>query len=123
MVAVSAWRASPAQEVRSTSPFPSNMENTIKLLVCEDDPNLGSLLAQYLVAKGYQVEHRKDGKQGWEAYTGGKFDLLILDVMMPLMDGFSLAKKIRQGDDQTPIIFLTAKSMKQDTITGFQAGA
>ena len=99
------------------------MESTIKLLVCEDDNNLGNLLAQYLVAKGYQVEHCKDGKQGWDAYAKGKHDLLILDVMMPIMDGFSLAKKIRQGDDQTPIIFLTAKSMKQDTITGFQAGA
>ena len=99
------------------------MENTIKLLVCEDDANLGSLLAQYLVAKGYLVEHRKDGKQGWDAYNDGEFDLLILDVMMPLMDGFSLAKKIRQSDEDTPIIFLTAKSMKQDTITGFQAGA
>ncbi len=99
------------------------MESTIKLLVCEDDTNLGNLLAQYLVAKGYEVEHCKDGKQGWDAYAKGKHDLLILDVMMPQLDGFSLAKKIRQGDPQTPIIFLTAKSMKQDTINGFQAGA
>lgn len=99
------------------------MESTIKLLVCEDDNNLGNLLAQYLVAKGYHVEHCKDGKQGWDAYAKGKFDLLILDVMMPLMDGFSLARKIRQSDEDTPIIFLTAKSMKQDTIAGFQAGA
>jgi two-component system, OmpR family, response regulator len=99
------------------------MESTIKLLVCEDDANLGNLLAQYLVAKGYEVEHCKDGKQGWDAYAKGKHDLLILDVMMPQLDGFSLAKKIRQGDPQTPIIFLTAKSMKQDTINGFQAGA
>lgn len=99
------------------------MENTIKLLVCEDDPNLGSLLAQYLVAKGYSVEHRKDGRQGWEAYTDGAYDLLILDVMMPHMDGFTLARKIRQSDERTPIIFLTAKSMKQDAISGFQAGA
>ena len=99
------------------------MESTIKLLVCEDDNNLGNLLAQYLVAKGYQVEHCKDGKQGWEAYSSGRHDLLILDVMMPHLDGFSLAKKIRQNDARTPIIFLTAKSMKQDTISGFQAGA
>ena len=98
------------------------MDNAIKLLLCEDDPNLGNLLAQYLVAKGYSVDHRTDGKQGWEAYTKGKYDLLILDVMMPLKDGFTLAKDIRKRDEKTPIIFLTAKSMKQDTITGFQSG-
>ena len=94
------------------------MDNAIKLLLCEDDPNLGSLLAQYLAAKGYAVEHRVDGKQGWEAYTKGQFDLLILDVMMPVKDGFTLAREIRQRDEKTPIIFLTAKSMKQDTILG-----
>lgn len=98
------------------------MDNAIKLLLCEDDPNLGSLLAQYLVAKGYSVDHRADGKQGWEAYSKGQYDLLILDVMMPLKDGFTLAREIRARDERTPIIFLTAKSMKQDTITGFQSG-
>lgn len=99
------------------------MDNTIKLLVCEDDPNLGSLLAQYLLAKGFAVEHRTDGEQGWAAYQQGGFDLLVLDVMMPRLDGFSLAKRIREKDARSPIIFLTAKSMKQDTIAGFQAGA
>ncbi len=99
------------------------MDNAIKLLLCEDDPNLGSLLAQYLAAKGYAVEHRTDGKQGWDAYTKDQFDLLILDVMMPVKDGFTLAREIRQRDERTPIIFLTAKSMKQDTILGFQSGA
>ncbi len=99
------------------------METAIKLLLCEDDHNLGNLLAQYLLARGYAVDHRKDGKQGWEAYTKGSYDLLILDVMMPFKDGFTLARDIRQRDEQTPIIFLTAKSMKQDTIIGFQAGA
>ena len=98
------------------------MDNAIKLLLCEDDPNLGSLLAQYLVAKGYAVDHRADGKQGWEAYSKGQYDLLIMDVMMPLKDGFTLAREIRARDERTPIIFLTAKSMKQDTITGFQSG-
>lgn len=98
------------------------MDTTIKLLLCEDDPNLGNLLAQYLAAKGYDVDHRTDGKQGWEAYTQGKYDLLILDVMMPLKDGFTLAREVRQRDASTPIIFLTAKSMKQDTILGFQSG-
>lgn len=99
------------------------MESTVKLLLCEDDANLGSLLAQYLAAKGYAVELRVNGKHGWEAYLKGGFDLLILDVMMPVKDGFTLAREIRQRDERTPIIFLTAKSMKQDTITGFQSGA
>ena len=98
------------------------MSAPIKLLVVEDDPNLGSLLAEYLRAKGYDTELRTDGQQGWLAYKKGKFDLLILDVMMPLKDGFTLAREIRQQDAETPIVFLSAKSMKQDTIQGFQAG-
>ncbi len=99
------------------------MSEPIRLLLCEDDPNLGSLLAQYLGAKGYTVTLRSDGRQGLEAYKEGGYDLLILDVMMPVKDGFTLAREIRQNDERTPIIFLTAKSMKQDTITGFQSGA
>jgi len=99
------------------------MDTPIRLLLCEDDPNLGSLLAQYLGAKGYTVELRADGRQGLEAYQKGGFDLLLLDVMMPVKDGFTLAREIRQKDERTPIIFLTAKSMKQDTIQGFQSGA
>jgi DNA-binding response OmpR family regulator len=99
------------------------MERPIRLLLCEDDPNLGSLLAQYLGAKGFEVELRPDGRKGLEAYEQGGFDLLILDVMMPLKDGFTLAREVRAVDQQTPIIFLTAKSMKQDTILGFQQGA
>jgi two-component system, OmpR family, response regulator len=99
------------------------MDTPTRLLLCEDDPNLGSLLAQYLGAKGYTVELRADGRQGWEAYRQGGFDLLLLDVMMPVKDGFTLAREVRQQDERTPIIFLTAKSMKQDTIQGFQSGA
>lgn len=97
------------------------MSAPIKLLVVEDDPNLGSLLAEYLRAKGYDTELRTDGQQGWLAYKKGKFDLLILDVMMPLKDGFTLAREIRQQDAETPIVFLSAKSMKQDTVQ-IQAG-
>lgn len=99
------------------------MADLIKLLVVEDDPNLGSLLSEYLRAKGHTVELRTDGQQGWVAYTEGDFDLLILDVMMPVKDGFTLAREIRQKDKSTPIMFLTAKSMKQDTIQGFEHGA
>ena len=99
------------------------MENEIKLLLCEDDPNLGSLLAHYLTTKGYAVDLRTDGKQGLEAHAKNNYDLLMLDVMMPVKDGFTLAREIRRTDEKVPIIFLTAKSMKQDTITGFQNGA
>ena len=99
------------------------MSKPIKLLVVEDDANLGTLLAEYLRAKGYETELRTDGQQGWKAYQGGGFALVLLDVMMPVKDGFTLAREIRQKDADTPIIFLTAKSMKQDTIQGFQSGA
>ena len=99
------------------------MDSAIKLLLCEDDPNLGSLLAQYLMAKGYEVDLRVNGQLGWEAYRTGAYDLLVLDVMMPVKDGFTLAREVRARDERTPIIFLTAKSMKQDTILGFQSGA
>ncbi len=99
------------------------MERKTKLLLCEDDPNLGMLLAQYLRAKDYDVELRKDGEEGLTAYKKGHFDLLLLDIMMPLKDGFTLAKEIRNKDNDTPIIFLTAKNMRQDTLTGFESGA
>lgn len=99
------------------------MSKPIRLLLVEDDPNLGGLLADYLRAKGYDVDLRTDGEQGWQAYRKGGFDLLVLDVMMPIKDGFTLAAQIRKEDDRTPIVFLTAKSMKQDTIRGFEFGA
>ncbi len=99
------------------------MSTPIKLLLVEDDPNLGNLLAQYLAAKGFDADLRTDGKQGAEAHARGRYDIILLDVMMPMKDGFTLAREIRQKDPQTPIIFLTAKSMKQDVIRGFQSGA
>lgn len=99
------------------------METPIELLLAEDDPNLGLLLSEYLRAKGYHVDLRADGRQALEAFGAKRYDMLILDVMMPLMDGFTVAREIRQRDAKVPIIFLTAKSMKQDTITGFQSGA
>lgn len=99
------------------------MSQAPKLLLVEDDPNLGNLLATYLQAKGYAVDLRTDGQQGWEAYTNGSYDLLVLDVMMPIKDGFTLAREIREKDGTTPIVFLTAKSMKEDTVQGFRSGA
>jgi len=99
------------------------MSKPTRLLLVEDDPNLGTLLAEYLRAKDFEVELRTDGEAGRKAYDQGGFDLLVLDVMMPVKDGFTLASEIREQDKRTPIIFLTAKSMKQDTIQGFEHGA
>lgn len=94
-----------------------------KLLIVEDDPNLGEILSEYLGLKGYDTTLMRDGEQGERAFKKDTFDLCILDLMMPKKDGFSLAKEIRSMDDDTPIIFLTAKSMKQDIIKGFTIGA
>jgi DNA-binding response OmpR family regulator len=99
------------------------MSNNTRLLVVEDDPNLGRMLTDYLRARGYEADLRTDGQQGAQAYGKGKYDLILLDVMMPQKDGFTLGREIRAKDAEVPIIFLTAKSMKQDTIQGFQSGA
>lgn len=93
-----------------------------KVLISEDDPNLGTILAEYLNAKGYKAKLTKDGVEGWKAFSNEEFDCCILDVMMPNKDGFTLAKEIRQINETVPIIFLTAKSMKEDTIAGFKSG-
>jgi len=94
-----------------------------RLLIVEDDPNLGEILSEYLDLKGFETTLKRDGEEGEDAFKEGTFDLCILDLMMPKKDGFSLAKEIRSMDDETPIIFLTAKSMKQDIIKGFTIGA
>jgi len=94
-----------------------------RILIVEDDPNLGEILSEYLGLKGYETTLRRDGEEGERTFKKEKFDLCILDLMMPKKDGFSLAKDIRSMDDETPIIFLTAKSMKQDIIKGFTIGA
>lgn len=100
------------------------MENVkTQILLVEDDPNLGDLLKEYLEAKGFETKLATDGKKGFDAFCKQQFDLLLLDVMMPVKDGLTLAKEIRVTDKNVPIIFLTAKSMKEDTIEGFNAGA
>jgi two-component system OmpR family response regulator len=98
------------------------MEKT-KILLVEDDPNLGSLLKEYLIAKGYSTVLAVNGKEGYDAFSKDKFGICILDVMMPVKDGITLAKEIRAIDANIPIVFLTAKSMKEDAIEGFSAGA
>lgn len=94
-----------------------------KLLLVEDDENLGIVLKDFLEMEGYSVTHCKNGKSGLEAFLTNKFNLAILDVMLPLMDGFTLAEKIRKRNKNLPLIFLTAKSLKEDKIRGFKTGA
>lgn len=94
-----------------------------KILLVEDDPNLGTILNEYLQAKSYESTLRKDGKEGLDEFLNSDYDLCILDVMMPIKDGFTLAKEIRRVNHEVPIIFLTAKSMKDDKIEGFKIGA
>lgn len=102
----------------------SEKENEKKrLLLVEDDPNLGRLLADYFEAKGYEVTLRENGEEGYKAFKEADFDLLVLDVMMPVKDGFSLARDIRTLDEHVPMIFLTAKTMQEDTLEGFRTGA
>jgi DNA-binding response OmpR family regulator len=98
-------------------------ETKPKILYVEDDVNLGFVTTDNLDSKGYSTIYCKDGKEGLVTFKKEKFDLCILDVMMPEMDGFTLAKEIRKINNDIPIIFLTAKTMKEDKITGFQTGA
>ena len=92
------------------------------ILLCEDDENLGMLLREYLQAKGYDTELCQDGDAGFRSFMKGKFDICVLDVMMPKKDGFTLAKEIRQINADVPIIFLTAKTLKADILNGFKIG-
>ncbi|MFN7295242.1 MAG: response regulator transcription factor [Bacteroidota bacterium] len=93
-----------------------------RVLLVEDDPNLGNLLLEYLQAKEYDTTLAVNGKEGLTQFKNNVFDVCIFDVMMPVMDGFTLAREVRKLDAETPIVFLTAKSMKEDTIEGFNAG-
>ncbi|MBN1637489.1 MAG: response regulator transcription factor [Ignavibacteriales bacterium] len=96
--------------------------NKYKILVAEDDKNLSILLKEFLEIKNFDVEMCHNGEEGFEVFSKNKFDLCILDVMMPKKDGFSLAKDIRKINNDVPIIFLTAKSMIQDKIDGLKIG-
>lgn len=93
------------------------------ILLCEDDENLGMLLREYLQAKGYNADLCPDGEEGYKAFVQQKYDLCVLDVMMPKKDGFTLAQEIRQLNAQVPIIFLTARILKEDVLEGFKIGA
>ena len=99
------------------------MEEKIKIFFCEDDENLGMLLREYLQAKGYITDLFTDGEAGYKGFSKDAYDLCVLDVMMPKKDGFSLAQDIRSLSPDIPIIFLTAKTMKEDILEGFKIGA
>ncbi|MBI9059557.1 response regulator transcription factor [Labilibaculum sp. DW002] len=95
----------------------------VKILLAEDDANLGLLLKEYLVAKGYDTTLCEDGDKAYDEFLKNPYDLCIFDIMMPHRDGFTLAKDIRLINSEIPIIFLTAKSMKEDVLEGFKLGA
>ena len=93
------------------------------ILLVEDEPNFGAILKNYLELKDFEVTLCPDGESGYETFLASHFDLCILDVMMPRKDGFTLAKQIREHDDTVPVIFLTAKTMKDDVMQGYKSGA
>jgi DNA-binding response OmpR family regulator len=95
----------------------------VKVLLAEDDVNLGTLLKEYLLAKGYKTDLYVDGEMAYKGFTKNTYDICILDVMMPKKDGFALASDIRVLNTKVPIIFLTAKSQKEDILEGFKIGA
>lgn len=94
-----------------------------KILLCEDDTNLGMVLKNYLELNDYDVTLERDGRLGLAAFQREKFDICLLDVMMPHMDGFTLAEEIRDVDADIPLFFLSAKTMKEDIISGYKLGA
>jgi two-component system, OmpR family, response regulator len=94
-----------------------------KVLLAEDDKNLGSVLTSYLEAKGYPTTLCVNGQEAYLKFEKEPFDFVIIDVMMPIKDGFTLAKEIRETDKKIPILFLTAKSMQEDKLKGFALGA
>ena len=88
----------------------------MKILVAEDDRDFGNILTQYITISGFDVTLGRDGKEAWELFNQSKFDICVLDVMMPEMDGFTLAEKIKEIHPEVPVIFLTAKSLKEDIV-------
>jgi DNA-binding response OmpR family regulator len=99
------------------------MEQKTKLLLAEDDENLGLLLREYLIAKGFEADLYPDGEAAYKGFMKEHYDICILDVMMPKKDGFTLAKDIKIVNAEIPVLFLTAKNMKEDVLEGFKLGA
>ena len=99
------------------------MDSKKKILLVEDEENFGSLLQNYLRLSKYEVDWKKDGALGYSAFVQNDYDICILDVMMPNMDGYSLAEKIRAKNQKVPLVFLTAKNNKEDLLKGYKIGA
>jgi len=95
----------------------------MKVLLAEDDRDFGNILSQYISISGFDVTLARDGKEAWDLFSQDKPDLCVLDVMMPEMDGFTLGEKIKEAKPDIPIIFLTAKSLKEDIVRGLKIGA
>jgi len=95
----------------------------MKVLIAEDDRDFGNVLAQYVTMNGFEVTLARDGKEAWELFNKDRPDICVLDVMMPEMDGFTLAEKIKAAAPEMPFIFLTAKSLKEDIVRGLKLGA
>lgn len=95
----------------------------MKVLLAEDDRDFGSILSQYVSINGFDVTLARDGKEAWEEFQKSKPDICVLDVMMPEMDGFTLGEKIKTASPEVPLIFLTAKSLKEDIVRGLKIGA
>ncbi len=100
----------------------NEMNASVSILLAEDDPNLGTFLQAYLTSKGYKTSLYRDGEAAFDAFRKGNFNFCITDIMMPVKDGFSLAKDIRKLDSRIPILFLTAKTLEADRLKGFQMG-
>lgn len=99
------------------------MNEKQKLLLVEDDPSFGAVLKDYLAINDFDVVHAMDGEDGLTKFKSGDFDLCILDVMMPKKDGFTLGKEIKELKSEQPIIFLTAKNLRDDVLSGYKIGA
>jgi len=95
----------------------------MKVLLAEDDRDFGNILSQYVTISGFDVILARNGNEAWELFTMEKPDICVLDVMMPEMDGFTLGEKIKKESPDLPIIFLTAKSLKEDIVRGLKIGA
>lgn len=95
----------------------------MKVLLAEDDRDFGNILSQYISISGYEVSLGRDGKEAWELFNSERFDICVFDVMMPEMDGFTLAEKVKEKQQDIPLIFLTAKSLKEDIVKGLKIGA
>ena len=95
----------------------------MKLLLAEDDIDFGNILSQYLSMSGFEVTLARNGREAWDRFHDSKPDICVLDIMMPEMDGFTLAEKLRAKDPGIPFIFLTAKSLREDMIRGLKLGA